>query len=106
MTTFRRPGRAMALVAALAMAFGGGSALQAGTAAHQAAQNANKNALPVPRKTSRRAIQLGLLGLGGSDCPIVPGAQVGNGWIYARTRNFRRKGVGSRWRHTMNAGLR
>jgi hypothetical protein len=103
MTTFRRPGRAMALVAALAMAFGGGNAP---VNVSNAAASASKNALPVPRKTSRRAIQLGLLGLGGSDCPIVPGAQVGNGWIYARTRNFRRKGVGSRWRHTMNAGLR
>jgi hypothetical protein len=97
---FRRSG--LASIGILAALLGGP---MIATQAPVASTVASKNAIPVSRRTSRRAIQLGLMGLG-ENSPIVPGAPTGYGWIYARTKNFRRKGVGSRWRHTMNAGRR
>jgi hypothetical protein len=84
------------VLAALALLAGGGAAPTAFTAS---APSVTKSALPAPERRSRRAVQQMIDG----NAAYVPGAQTGNGWVRLRTRNFRRKGVGSRWRFTMHA---
>jgi hypothetical protein len=62
-----------------------------------------KSAMPEKVRRGRRALQHAL-DIGG----YVPlsGNSRGQDWVRARTHNFRRKGVGSRWRFTLRNGRR
>jgi hypothetical protein len=96
--------RMTGVLTALMMAASAGMA--AGVAPIASASSSQKSAMPEPSRRGRRYMHeiIQIAGLGGGG--IVPGGVVGCDWIRRRTNNFRRKGVGSRWRVTMNTGRR